>query len=360
MKLLDKYILKKFFTTFFFVVVTLNVIVCVIDYTEKSDDFIKHNLAFEEIFFDYYINLFVHWMSTLSPISIFITVVFMTARLASHSEVIAILTNGISFKRFLAPYILGAAILGGGTFVLIGWVIPLAAKQKVAFQVKYLKRPFYFNERDIHIKVNDSTYLYMESYNNRIQRGYRATLETIEGNKLLSKISTPRIEWDSAKQLWAMDRYTTYSFAADGTESMEKGKDMEVDLQLHPKYFESKYKLEETLTIAELNDYINQEKRRGNAASVGLYENAKHERYAYPFAMIILTALGVMVSARKTRQGSGFLIAMGFILAFVYIMLVIMARSIAQAGSADPMIAAWFPNILFLLITILLYFRLPK
>ncbi|MEH0155594.1 LptF/LptG family permease [Limibacter armeniacum] len=360
MKILDKYILKKFFKTFFFVVLTLNVIVCVIDYTEKSDDFIKNNLSFNEIFFDYYVNLFVHWVSTLSPISVFIAVVFLTARLASHSEVIAILTNGISFRRFLSPFLMGATLLGGLTFLLIGWVIPKASRDKVEFEVAYLKPPFYFNERDIHMRVDDSTYMYMESYNNRIDRGYRSTIETIRDNRLYKKISGPRIEWDSAKQLWRMDKYDLYTFGSNGEETMVSGKNMEVDLHVNPKYFDNKYKLEETLTIPELNDYIKQEKLRGNVAGIGVYMNAKHERYAYPFAIIILTALGVIVSARKTRQGSGFLIAMGFVLAFVYILLVIMGRSIAQAGSLDPMLTAWLPNMLFFGITSILYYTLPK
>ncbi|GAA4843161.1 LptF/LptG family permease [Algivirga pacifica] len=360
MKLLDKYLIGKFFKTFLFVVLLLNVVVCVIDYTEKSDDFIKHNLSFNEIFFDYYVNLVIHWMSTLSPISVFISVVFMTARLAAHSEVIAILSNGVSFLRFLRPYVVGALIIGGAVFLLVGWIVPISSKEKVSFEVKYLKRPFFFSERDIHIRVDDSTYMYIESYNNRIKRGYKATIETIQGTDLKEKITAPRIEWDSASQEWEMDRFVSLKFNEDGTQTMSKGKNLKRSLNIDPKYFESKYKLEETLTIKELNDYIDMEIQRGNSASISVYQNAIHERYAYPFAIIILTVMGVIVSARKSRRGSGFLIAMGFVLAFVYIVLVIMSRSIGQAGIINPMISAWMPNILFLAITFILYFKVPK
>ncbi|WP_044203705.1 LptF/LptG family permease [Flammeovirga sp. OC4] len=359
MKLLDKYILKKFFKTFIFVVLLLNIIVCVIDYTEKQDDFLKHGLEFGYVFQEYYINLFIHWVNTLSPLSIFIAVVFMTARLAAHSEVIAVLSNGVSYPRFLLPYVVGATIVGLLIFALVGYVVPYNAKTRVAFEIKYLKSPYYFNERDIHYKVSDSTYLYVESYNNRIKRGYRPTLETFDGNKLLEKISANRIQWDSAKQEWKFDKYEKYTFNPDGTQKFAKGTSLTKKLNLDPKYFESKYNLHETLTNTELSDYIEQEKSRG-VANLGVYENALYERYAYPFAILLLTLMGVCVSSVKSRHGSGYLIAMGFVLAFVYLLMVIMSRAIAEAETLSPFLAAWLPNIIFTFVTIGLYFRVQK
>ncbi|MBB6460651.1 LptF/LptG family permease [Flammeovirga kamogawensis] len=359
MKLLDKYILTKFFKTFIFVVLLLNIIVCVIDYTEKQDDFLNHGLNFGYVFSEYYVNLFIHWVNTLSPLSIFIAVVFMTARLTSHTEVIAVLSNGVSYPRFLLPYIVGASIIGGIIFGLIGYVVPYSAKTRVAFEIKYLKSPYYFNERDIHYRVSDSTYLYVESYNNRIKRGYRPTLETFDGNKLLEKISANRIQWDSAKEEWTFDKYEKYTFNVDGTQKFAKGTSLTKKLNLDPKYFESKYNLHETLTNTELSDFIQQERQRG-VGNLGIYENALYERYAYPFAILLLTIMGVCVSSTKSRHGSGFQIAMGFVLAFIYLLFVIMSRAIAEAGTLSPFLAAWMPNIVFLFVTIGLYFKAQK
>ncbi|NLR92466.1 MULTISPECIES: LptF/LptG family permease [Flammeovirga] len=359
MKLLDKYILKKFFKTFIFVVLLLNIIVCIVDYTEKQDDFLKHGLDFGYVFSEYYVNLFIHWVNTLSPLSIFIAVVFLTARLASHTEIVAILSNGVSYQRFLAPYFVGATIVGLVIFGLLGWVVPNSSKTRVAFEIKYLKSPYYFNERDIHYRVSDSTYLYVESYNNRIKRGYRPTLETFDGNKLLEKISANRIQWDSTNQEWTFDKYEKYIFNADGSQKYSKGNSLKMKLNLEPKYFESKYALHETLTNPELSEYIEKEKSRG-VGNLGVYENALYERYAYPFAIIILTLMGVCVSSVKSRHGSGFLIAVGFILAFVYLLMVLMSRAIAEADTLSPFLAAWLPNIIFFFVTIYLYLRVQK
>ncbi|MBB3696373.1 LptF/LptG family permease [Flammeovirga yaeyamensis] len=359
MKLLDKYILKKFFKTFIFVVLLLNIIVCVVDYTEKQDDFLKHGLSFGYVFKEYYVNLFIHWVNTLSPLSIFIAVVFMTARLASHTEVISILSNGVSYHRFLAPYVAGAVLVGIVIFGLIGFAVPNASKTRVAFEIKYLKSPYYFNERDIHYRVSDSSYLYVETYNNRIKRGYRPTLEVLSGNKLLSKLSANRIQWDSTKEEWTFDRYEKYEFKPDGKQTFSKGNSLTMKLNLDPKYFESKYALHETLTNTELSEFIEAEKERG-VGNLGVYENALYERYAYPFAILILTIMGVCVSSVKSRRGSGYQIAMGFVLAFIYLLMVLMSRAIAEADTLSPFLAAWLPNIIFFVVTIYLYFKVQK
>ncbi|PWJ42042.1 LptF/LptG family permease [Sediminitomix flava] len=358
MKILDRYILGKYFKTFLFVVFLLAVIILAVDYTEKSDDFIKNNLSFGQVMSDYYVYVIIHWLSTLSPISVFIAVVFFTANLAQHTEIVAMLNGGMSYRRLIQPYLIGSVLLALLTFVNVGWLVPKAAEKKVEFEKEYIKSKYYFSDRDIHLRVSDSSYLYMESYNNNINRGYRFTLETIDSLQLKEKITSDRIEWDSTKQMWHVKKYTTYSFEGEDM-TISKGKDLDLDLNVKPKYFQSRYKLEETLTIPELNDFIASEKARG-VAKLGKYSNAIQERYAYPFAMIILTILGVVISSRKTRGGSGLLIAVGFLLAFAYILMVIMSRSFADAGSLSPVVAAWMPNVICSAITAALYYNVPK
>ena len=180
MKLLDWYILKKFLTTFVFAVLILVSIILVIDFTEKNDDFIQENVPIAEIIFDYYINLIPFYANMLSPITVFIATVFVTAKLASHTEIVAMLSSGISFRRLLVPYIVGATLIGALIFGLIGWVIPNANKKSVAFQVKYVKSPYTYDSRNIHIKIAPDAYVYMESYNNNAHIGYNFSLEQIK------------------------------------------------------------------------------------------------------------------------------------------------------------------------------------
>ena len=176
MNILDKYIIKKFLTAFFFSVVILVSVICVIDFTEKNDDFIQHNLSMSKIIFDYYIYLFPYFANLLSPITIFIAVVFVTAQLAARTEIVAILASGVSFKRLMLPYAIGGGVVGLLIFGLIGWVLPVGNKARVSFERTYIKLPYRFQGRNVHIKIGPRSYVYMESYDSGNNIGFHFAL----------------------------------------------------------------------------------------------------------------------------------------------------------------------------------------
>ena len=231
MKLLDWYILKKFLTTFVFAVGILVAVICVIDFTEKNDDFIKNNVPLSEILFDYYLNVIPYYANMLSPITVFIATVFVTAKLASHTEIVAMLSSGISFLRFLRPYVIGAIIISGCIFSLIGWVIPNSNKTRVAFEVAYVKNPFSYDDRNVHMKIGPETYAYLESYNNTVNIGYKFSLEHIKGQQLLRKLTANRIEWQPDKKKWRLEDYQLRSFKGED-EFISKGAFIDTALNL--------------------------------------------------------------------------------------------------------------------------------
>ncbi|AIZ63284.1 permease [Hymenobacter sp. DG25B] len=358
MKLLDKYILKKFLTSYLFTVIMLVSVICVIDFTEKNDDFIKHNLGAWQIISEYYVNLFPYFANLLSPITVFIATVFVTARLAARTEIVAMLSSGMSFQRLLVPYIMGATIIGVSIFGLIGWVIPNANKTRVAFERAYIKNPFRFQARNIHIKVGPKSYAYMESYDNVNNVGYRFALETIEGTQLKRRLTANAITWDSTKKAWRLTPQLVHTFDGE-KETLRAYPARDTTLNLYPKDFASTYRLSETLTLPELNRYIKQKLDRGSD-DTEIYLIEKYERYSYPFAIIILTIIGVILSSRKSRGGVGGQIALGFTLAFVFIIFVILSRNLALVGDLSPMLAAWVPSLVFTLIGTALYRFIPK
>ncbi|MCC2547983.1 LptF/LptG family permease [Hymenobacter sp. BT175] len=358
MKLIDKYIIQKFLTAFVFTVVVLVTVICVIDFTEKNDDFIQHNLSAGKIILEYYVNLFPYFANLLSPITVFIAVVFVTARLAARTEIVAILASGVSFKRLLLPYVMGAVIIAVVSFGLIGWVIPKANKVRVAFEKAYIKLPYRFDGRNVHIKVGPKSYVYMESYDNTNNIGYRFALETIDSTNLKRRLTSEVITWDSTKRAWRLAPQLVRTFNGQ-KETLRVLPARDTTLNLYPKDFASTYRLSETLTLPELSRFIQQKLDRG-ADDTQVYESEKHERYAYPFAIVILTVIGVIMSARKSRAGVGGQIALGFVLAFVFIIFVIMSRNFAQVGEMSPMVAAWVPNIVFTGIGLVLYRFIPR
>lgn len=367
MKLLDKYILKSFLSTFFFVVLILIAVIVVIDLTEKTDKYVKAGLTGMQIA-GYYKD-FIPWVANLiSPITIFIATVYVCARMAGHTEVIAILASGVSFKRFLLPFFIGASIIAGISFILNGWIIPNSNKSRLAFEVQYLRSKYYFDKRNIHMQVAKNTYLYIQSYNNSAQTGYHFTLEKFDDNRLIEKLTANRIEWDTTKQKWSLKEWKLKKIDAvfdqskvkeNIPDSLRAGVSLDTALVISPKEFESDYRKYDGMTLGELNDYIHTLKVRGSTG-IEVYEVEKYTRYSAPFTIFILVFMGVIVSSRKSRGGTGVQIALGFALSFVFILFFVLFRSFAEAGSMAPQISVWVPNIIFGSIALIMYKYVPR
>ncbi len=378
MKILDKYILKTLLSTFFFVVVILLAVITVIDLTEKMDKFAKAGVSGGQIAV-YYLD-YISWIgSFIAPITMFIATVYVCARMAGHTEVIAALSSGISFKRFLMPFLAGAVIVGGISFYLNGWIIPNSNKSRLEFEVQYIKNKYYFDKRNIHIQVAPDVYLYLQSYNNNSNTGYHFSIERFHENRLIEKLTASRIEWDTAKQKWTLRDYkirkidrifesTTRPEAIAGFEktkmvlsrdSLIQGESLDTALVIHPKEFESDYRKYDGMTLRELNEYIRTLRARGSTG-VEVYEVEKYTRYSAPFTIIILVFMGVIVSSRKSRGGTGLQIAVGFFLSFIFILFFTLFRTFAEAGSTPPEISVWIPNIIFGIISLGMYKYVPR
>ena len=358
MKILDRYLLFKFLKAFVFSMFIINLIILVIDYTEKNQKFNRAGLSWAEIA-GYYID-YMPWVSNLAvPLITFIACVFITSRLATHTEIVAMLSSGISFRRLLVPYVVGALAIGGFNFWLNGWVIPNSNKDRVAFEVKYLEKPYNFNERNYHLRLSPNSYFYLENYTIRSQIGYKVSLETIEDHELKSKLTGARIEWNPEKELWTLKNWQQRTFLPNGEEKFTAGLELDTLLSITPKDFENDYRRFETLTINQLIDYMGMLRERGSEG-IEDYQVELHIRFAAPFAILILTIIGVLVSARKARGGTGAMIAVGFGLAFVFTLFFILTRSLATSGDLPIMLAAWLPNLTFGVLAFFMYRKLPR
>ncbi len=385
MKLLDRYILRQFLSTYVFVVALLLAVITVIDLTEKTDKYAKAQLGFIEIL-GYYGN-FLPWIAGLiTPITVFIATVYVTAKMAGHTEIVAILSSGVSFRRLLLPYFIGAALIAGVSFWLNGWIIPNSNKSRLAFELEYLKPKTNSSFRNIHMQVSKNVFLYLQSYNSNSDKGYQFTLERFKNRKLIEKLTAKRIEWDTTKNKWTLydwevaqinDIFEPTSQATDTAQSadsltnpplntkvakeeLKSGKaPLDTTLAIHPNEFDNDYRKYDGLTLTELNKYIKTLKLRGSAG-IDVYEVEKYTRFASPFSIFILTFMGVIVSSRKSRGGTGAQIALGFALSFVFILFFMMFRTFAEAGSLPPAISVWIPAIIFGAISGVMYRYVPR
>lgn len=360
MKILDLYIIKKFLGTYFFIVAIILAIVIVFDLVEKVDDFMDSHAPLEAIVFDYYKNLLPYYANMLSPLLVFIAVIFFTSKMAGQTEIVAILASGVSFRRLMFPYFVGAAIIAVISFILASWVIPQSNRTRIAFENTYIKSRKETGLSDMHMQISPGVYVYMGRYYSFRESGDRFDIQKFDGKKMVSRLTARTITYDSITERWKLRDYTRWDFEADGIRhKISKGAEVDSTINIRPSDFKKERKSFEMMTSGELRDHINEltERNIGNTEefSIELYK-----RRATPFASFILTLIGVSLSSRKTRGGMGKYIGIGLILSFVYILFLTVSQTFAINGNMPPLLAVWLPNIVFSVIGAALYVKAPK
>ncbi len=360
MKKLDLYIIRKFLGTFFFSIALIISISIVFDFSENVDEFIEKNAPTEAVIFDYYMNFIPYFANLFSPLFIFISVIFFTSKMASNTEIVAVLASGISFKRLLFPYLLCAILLGILSFYLNNFLIPTSNKARLDFRNTYIDdNPFKNSERNMHLQLSPNNYAYLESYSSLTDVGVKFSLEQFdEEGKLRYKLQGDFIKWDTTKNLWNIQNY--YEREINGMEEkIRRGLNKDTVLNMKPAEFRRRDADVESLDYYELEREIEKEKFKGSKMVV-FYEVEKHKRYAFPFASIILTFIGVAIASRKVRGGIGLHLGLGLAISFSFILFMKVTQTFATNGGLNPMLAMWIPNILFGFLAFYLLKKAPK
>jgi lipopolysaccharide export system permease protein len=358
LKKIDFYIMRKFLGTFFFAIALIILIVIVFDLSEKIDDFIEKKAPLSEILFVYYANFIPYFINLFSPLFTFIAVIFFTSRLAFNSEIIAMLSSGISFRRMLLPYLISAVILALLSTYLSNFLIPQANEKRLAFEYTYVRTPQTFRERNIHMQVRPGIFIFMESYNQRLGSGSRFTLERIEDGGLTYKLMADNISYDSIANTWSIRNYNVRTI--DGlSERLEFGARLDTVLPFTPNDFIQDLKEMEVMNFGELRRFIANERLKGSE-NVKFYEVEKHRRLSYPFSTLVLTLIGVSLSSQKVRGGVGLHLGAGIGLSFAFILFMQVSTTFATNGNLHPFLSVWIPNLVFGILGAYLLKKAPK
>jgi len=359
MKILDWYIIKKFLSSYVFIILAMALIIVVFDTSERVDDFVQSKAPLREIILDYYGHFVPYLISMFSGLFAFIAVIFFTSKLAGHTEFVAMLSNGISYRRIMRPYLMVATLIALANCYLANVTIPAAAQRGYEFETKYLKNPYYNADRDIHRQTQRGNFAYMETFRVSDQTAFKFSLESITDGQLRSKLTSNYARWDTTKNVWQVYSYVERVFTDSG-EVVRQGAELDTLITLTGKDLSVRVnKIIVTMVYRELNEYIDMLRLQG-ASNVNEVLIEKHKRFAYPVASIILTIIGVCLSSRKVRGGMGLHIGLGVGLSFAYILFQRFSEMFVQAGTLTPAIALWLPNILFLLVGFWLYLKTQK
>lgn len=362
LSLLDKYIIKKFLGTFVFSIILIISVSVVFDINERLDKFINKHAPLKEIIFDYYINFVPYYANLFSSLFVFIAVIFFTSKLADNSEIIAMLSNGMSFKRLMKPYMISALIISILTFVLSNFIIPPSNTKRIAFQNKYFRDKSVNYVSRIQMQVGKNVYLYMSSYDNKTREGRNIVLDKFENKELKSRLLAEYIHYDTLYQ-WTLHNYNTRDFEGM-REKVSYGEKLDTTLYITPEDFLMSENGFEQMTTPKLYRFINKQKERGLAnvgnVSITMFEVEYHKRFASLASAFILTIIGASLSARKVKGGMGLKIGVGLGLSVSYILFMTVSSSFAVSGAVSPMIAVWIPNIVFIFIAAYLYKKAPN
>ena len=348
----DIYIIKKFLGTYVFSILLLLAIVVMFDINEKLDAVLT--APWKETVFDYFMNFLPYFANQFSPLFTFIAVIFFTSKLADNSEIIAMLSSGISYKRLMLPYLVSATIIASFSFVLSAYVIPPANIKRINYTNKWVKNKSVEYGSNIQLQVSPGVIAYLSRYDNRTKTGYRFSLEKFDNKTLKSRLTAQSIKYDTLNR-WVLQDYSIRNFE-NLRETISYGTKKDTILNMEPKDFLISKNDQEVLTLPQLKSYIERQKDRG-VANIKNFEIEMHKRYAMTAAAFILTIIGLTLSSKKVKGGMGVNIGIGLVLSFTYILFTTITSTFAISGYTSPMVAMWIPNIVYTIIAIYLYIK---
>ena len=365
MRMIDWYILKKFLTTFVFCILLFTVIAVAVDSSEKTDDFVQSGLSTKQLIDQYYIGFIPYIWALLFPLFVFIAVIYFTSRMASRSEVIAILASGTSYNRFLRPYLIGGILLAS----LLAWgnryVVPRANEIRGNFQATYIDKNSQMHSRNynqcfncFYRRSDTNTYIGIKNYDTTTKLAGPFFMDRIKDNKLIYNLRSDLMRWDTAKNNWKLENVTE-RIIDSMKETIRQYHEMNINLNIQPSDLRQDYYLKDKLTSPQLKKFIEGEELRGTEG-LNTLKVEYYRRLATPVTVLILTIIGAVIASRRSRGGSGVHLALGIMIASIFILSDRFSTVFSINGNLHPIIAAWLPNFIFVGVAYWLYRLAPK
>ena len=359
---LDRYIIYKFLSTYIFLITIIVVIAVVFDFNERIDKLTQSHAPVQKIIFDYYVNFVPNFVNLFTPLFVFIAVIFFTSKLADNSEIIAMKSTGMSFRRLLRPYMISAALIAASSFLLGAFVIPQSNVARVNFENRYIKKKTDVTSVDnVQMQVDTGVVAYITHFDNVSKSGYGFSLDKFVDKKLVSHLTAQSIQYDTLSDRrfsWTLRHYKIRTLKGM-REKLESGEKLDTIIVMEPRDFFYVRGQQEAITIPELKEFIDRQRLRG-AAGISTFEVEYHKRFATPFAAFILTLIGVSLSCEKRKGGMGASIGVGIALSFTYILFQTVSSTFALNAGWPAMFAVWLPNLVFAVVAFVLYKRTPQ
>lgn len=358
LSLYDRYIIRKYLTTTVFTFFIILSIAIIIDYSEKSEHFVKYKPTAHQILFDYYFNFIPHIAALLAPLLIFLAVIFFTSRMAYNSEIIALRNSGMTMRRYLRPFIICGIFSGLILLYANHWLVPIANKTRIAFEDRYTRPPKSYGN-NIHMRLDKNTLVSLERFKYSSGEGTNFSLERFEGTgknkRLLYKINADRAQFKPGIKNWRLVNYKLWTINKNG-ETFVSGKQMDTTLNMSPESFEVDVIIKEALNFKEMNAFMQEEKLKG-AGGIEYFKVETNRRTSSAISVIIMVIMGATIGSWKVRGGMGLNIVVALALASLYVVFLQFSSTFSVNGNLPPIVGTNIPNVIYLIITLIIIRR---
>lgn len=359
LQIIDRYIMRRFLGTYLFAIGLIILIVVIFDAAEKIDDFLEGHAPVSEIVLGYYVNFIPYFVNQFSGLFTFIAVIFFTSKMAYDTEIIAILSSGVSFRRLMWPYFVSAMLITILSLSLNLFLIPEANAKRLAFEAKYMGKHKSVYEPHIYRQLGPGTFVYIRGFQGQSKVAEYFAIETYDGGNIVSTLEAQNARFDTVTGRWRASKYFTRHYEGEREILTKYNTPLDTVVNLSADELGRTQDLVQTMNSLKLLHFIRQQKAKGSDM-VPIFQVEAYSRWAYPISTFILTLIGVSLSSRKVRGGTGLHIGVGIALCFTYIVLMRFAGEFAKGGVMPPVVAVWLPNIVYAVIGVYLYRKAPK
>lgn len=347
MKILDKYLIKQFVQTILFGLLAFTIIFIVIDAMENLDDFIDQNVSALKIL-HYYVVFSPEIIKLMTPVGVLFAALFTAGKAANLSELTAIKASGVSLYRFMLPFIVTTIILSLFSVYFSGYVVPMANKTKLNIEQQYLKKNLSFAGSNIYFQDSKTRIISISFFDASANKANRISIQDFNPNdltKMTSRIDAVSLNYDTLKHVWIANNGTKRDFN-DIQQSIEYFKNLEVDnLNFKPVDLSKKQQRPSEMNLDELDDLIESQKQSGNNPTSTIIEY--HARFAFAMTGLIVVLFGLPISTNKRKGGVASQVGLNILVTFLYLVFMKVSQAFGKNGAMNPLLTAWFANIIF-------------
>jgi len=357
----ERHIIRRLVGSYLVLTGALVVFFVLLHFVQFMDEFIDRGANMGEVFLSYYPRSLPQIISLISPLALFMSVVYLTGSLAQSLQLTALQTSGVSLYRLLRPFAVVAIFVTGIMFAFSGWVAPQSNQFVLEFEQQYLSSaPRQIDFNDIHRQNQPGSVVTVGYYDRISSTAHRVALQRFdEGRRLSQRVDASRMHWVDSLSVWRLHDAVVRDFPEGHFERRRQVTELDTMLNVLPRDLARTERDVESMTIPIAAEYITSLRRSG-AGNIGPALVAYYAKFAYPLANLIVVLIGFPLASVRRRGGQAVQIGIGLVIAFIYLVTMKIVEPFGYYGDLTPATAAWLPHVAFAALALLLLIRVRK